>query len=72
MTKAEEFRRWLAHRIWGGPDCCGWTAIGDRNKRERSTIDRWLKDGHVEQDEFGLIRLTRAGRKALDLPPIFD
>jgi hypothetical protein len=70
MTKAAEYRKWLAHRIWGGGDCCGWTTRGDRSKRDNVIIDRWIKDGHVDVDVTGVLRLTAAGRKNLDLPPI--
>lgn len=72
MTKTAEYRRWLAHKVWGGNDCYGWTSVGDRNKRDQAIIDRWIKDGYVDRDPFGLIRLTAAGRKVLDLPPVID
>jgi hypothetical protein len=70
MTKAAQYRRWLAHKIWGGDGCFGWTIRGDRSKRDDAIIDRWIKDGHVDVDTTGLLRLTAASRKILDLPPV--
>jgi hypothetical protein len=70
MTKAEQYRRWLARKIWG-PDGSGWAARGHRSKRDNAIIDKWIKKGDVEVDDAGLIRLTNFGRVGLDLRPIF-
>lgn len=69
LTKAEERRRWLASRLWPTPHGRNaFQALLNPTKADEAIVARWLKLGHAEKDEDGLIRLTDAGRAALGWP----
>jgi len=63
MAKLTDYRRWvLSHwRNWG------WCQPVDRilTKKGRHEISMLLKKGLLEQDEYGMYRITDAGRAAL-------
>lgn len=64
LTKVEQRWRWLANRLWNHSS--GWTGMSDRvTKADRAIIERKIAAGHVERDEYGLIRITPAGRAAI-------
>ncbi len=64
LTKTEQRWAWLAARLW--PSGTGWTRP-DRvtNKADARILERRIAVGHVETDEYGLIRITESGRAAL-------
>lgn len=63
MAKLTDYRRWvLSHwRDWG------WSQPVDRinTKRGQHEISMLLKQGLLEQGEYGVCRITDAGRAAL-------
>ena len=66
LTKVEQRWHWLADRIWYGT-FTGWTSLSDRvTKADRALVERKVKCGHVETSEYGMYRLTPAGRAALE------
>lgn len=68
MTKVEQRWRWIANRVWGNSP--GWAArVNVTAKGDIAIFDRRLKAGHVERNDFGLYRLTEAGRRALEASP---
>ncbi len=73
MTKAEQYRRWLARRWfrdgYGWHVCDGLEAPRD-TKRNSATLERWLRDEWVERDQHGMHRITELGRDALGFPKL--
>ena len=71
MSEAEKYRRWFARRIWPGRGCAGWASEARAlTKADKSVLRYWRNHGHIEDDDYGMIRLTAAGRKSLGLDPI--
>lgn len=73
MTKAEQYRHWLARRWfrdgYGWHACDGFGA-SKKTKRNAAISSKWLADNYVEQDEYGMCRLTPVGFDALRFPKL--
>lgn len=69
MTKAEQHRQWLARRWFQGSP--GWRyLVSDLTKGNLTILAKWLTDGYVEKDKYGMYRITDLGRDALRLPKL--
>ena len=63
-TKVEKRWCWLARQIWDDT-LTGWSSPRRATKADMLIIQRRVNAGHVEVDEYGLYRLTDAGRAAI-------
>lgn len=64
MSAAEE-RKYMAQKIWGRW-LNGWgSPHWQLTQKEAKWIAMWEKRGHIERDDFGMMRLTDAGRASL-------
>jgi len=70
MTKTEQYRRWLAGHLWRAPLCSGWVSVHGGTAKQSEAVKYWRKHAYIEQNDFGLVRLTAKGRAALGLEPI--
>ena len=67
MTEAEKYRRWLASR-WFRIGFSGWVScagVGTDSKKAKAVLAKWLRDGYVESNEYGMYRVTELGRDKL-------
>lgn len=64
MKKADKRWLWLADRIWKGT-LTGWASPILTAKSDAVLLDRKVKCGQVEKDEYGLVRLTEHGVTAI-------
>ena len=66
MSKAARDRYELAFKIWRAT-FQGWGRLArNPTKLEEAVFAYWRKHGHIEESEQGLMRLTEAGRAALE------
>lgn len=64
MKKADKRWLWLADRIWKGT-LTGWASPILTAKSDAALVDSKIKHGHVEKDEYGLVRMTEHGVSAI-------
>lgn len=60
---AKQYRMWVLHQF----RIPGWQSwVRPKTKKSDGALAKLLKDGNLEQDEYGMFRITPAGRKALE------
>jgi hypothetical protein len=64
MNPADKRWLWLADRIWKGT-LTGWASPILTNKADIALLEKKLRIGHVEKDEYGMYRPTDAGLSAI-------